>query len=75
MRTVKEEAAFNRIIDCWEFQPGLNKKSFTPAKLGALPRGVKVLAYSDTSILFRVDKLKYHGSYSWTLNGWEFKRA
>lgn len=73
MNTFKEEKAFNLIIDCWEFSPGLKKHSFSPTKICALPRGLKVLAYTDHSVMFSINGRKYYGFYSHVINGWTFE--
>lgn len=61
------------VINCWEYSPGLGKNSFSPAKLCALPRGFKIGAYTDTSILFTYNGREYYGSYDWKLSGWVFE--
>jgi hypothetical protein len=71
---LREEVAFNLIVDCWEYHPGLNKNSFTPSKLTALPPGIEVLAYTDSSITFKLDGWRFYGSRMRILNGWEFEK-
>lgn len=68
-----QEQALNRVIDCWQFAPGLNKKSFSPTKICELPKKIKILCYTDTSILFSYNGKKIHGRYDWVINGWEFE--
>lgn len=74
MTTIREEAAFNLIIDCWEFHPGLNKCSFTPKKLVALEEhGIEVLSYTDSSVMFKLDRWRYYGARIYSPLGWEFE--
>jgi len=73
-RNIHWQSLYDAVIGCWEFQPGLNKSSFTPRKLMALPYGAKLGAYTDTSILFDVGGWRIYGHYEWTTRAWVFEK-
>lgn len=68
------QTIYDRLLSCWVYIPGLNKKSFSPSLLCLLPKEYSIKSYTDTSIIFEYSGHRIYGHYEWQSNAWVFDK-